>query len=638
MRRALLTFSRAVGLLLLGWNPSTATPTSSDFFNAGVVQLIHVRIHPNDWQRLKADYEYNTYYPCVLQWNDLSIPAGVRSAGLGTRNAQKPALRVDFNRYDEDQRFLGLKSVRLKNLIYDATTVKERIVMLAYRRMGLAAPRTAHARLFVNGQYAGLYLLVESIDKPFLRGVFDDDNGYLYEYEYAGPYRFEYLGPDPSRYVPTPFEPRTHESEPNPGALVSMIRTMNMASDEEFPRAMSERLDLKRFLSQVAVENYFVEEDGIVAGHGMANFYLYQFAGTNLFQFIPWDKDRTFADSDRSIWSGMNDNVLTNRALGAPALRQAYLEAIGRLLALTGGSNGWLESEILREAEQVRGAVQEDTLRLCPHPNSGGPAACSMQDFDAEVARIIQFARNRGASVKRQLAEAAFELPDGAPRLLDIGPVSDTRPAALVPGSLISAFGQAFANDEYAAPEGARLPTELGGVSVLINGLPAPLLFVSQLQINLQVPWETAEGEAEITVVANGVFSRTITAPVVAAAPAILAVLHGDGVRISAERPAAAGETLQIYATGLGAVVPNAATGEPAPDSPRVTTAEPPAVRMGELPAPVVSSGLAPGMVGVFRLDTVVPDGVLETGSTTLLTVAIAGQVSAPITLLLRER
>lgn len=620
-------------ILLVQWRAlGASTLTSDDFFNGDVVQQIRLRVHAADWQRLKTDFRNNTYYPCAFEWRGILIQAGLRSAGLSTRNEVKPAMRVDFNRYEENQDFLGLKSVRLKNLAYDASMVKERIVMLFYRRMGFAAPRTAHARLYVNDQYVGLYLVVESVDKPFLRRNFDEDGGYLYKYEHAGPYRFAYLGPDPSKYVPLPFEPRTHELDPDPHALVELIRIMNESSDEHFSREMAQHLDLKLFLAQLAVEMYFAEADGILAHHGLANFCLYQFSGKSVFQFIPWDKDRTFFDTSDSIWRGTSDNVLARRALRVPALRQAYMEAFWQGTALSGGRGGWLEQEIVRESDQVRDAVREDPLKQCPKPYWGETRPCSVQDFEEEVARITQFARERGDMVKRQLAEASFELPTGSPRLLDMGPVSDAGPAVLVPGSLVSAFGQGFADTEHVAAPGSPLPTILGGASVLVNGIPAPLLFASWSQVNLQVPWEITPGTALITVMSNGMYSHTLSASVGRAAPTLLAVVYPDGAPVSFDRPAGPGETLLVFATGLGSVAGGVATGKPAPASPLLRTTESPSVIIGDLPAEVVFSGLAPGLVGVFQVNAVVPQG-MGAGPATLLTVGVAGLESPPMPL-----
>ena len=605
---------------------------SDDLFDPEAVHKIRLSVHPSDWQKLKADFRSNDYYPCAFEWRGISIDAGIRSAGLGTRNEVKPALRVDFNRYDEGQKFLGLKSVRLKNLVYDASMVKERIVMSFYRRMGLSAPRTAHARLYINGEYAGLYLIVESVDKPFLRRNFEDDTGYLYKYEYAGPYRFEYLGANPSKYVPLPFEPHTHELDPKPGGLVAMVRDASEAPDSGFDRTLSKHLDLRLFLGQLAVEMFFAEADGLVAHHGMANFYLYQSADSGAFRFVPWDKDRTFFDTGDSIWRGTKDNVLTRRALEVPALRQAYLEAFWQSAALAGGAGGWLEREIKRASGQVREAVREDPVKRCPNPYWEVPRPCSIQDFEEEVVRIGEFARVRGDEVKRQLAEASFEPQARAPVLLQMGPVTEDSQAVLVPGSLITAFGQRFADVESVAAAGSPLPTTLGGASVLVNGIPAPLLLVSPLQVNLQVPWEIETGTAPITVVSKGLPSRTIQASVGRAAPTLFAVVHQDGAAVSVERPAKPGDTLLVYATGLGPVSGVTITGDRAPSTPLLATSETATVKIGDLAAEVLFSGLAPGLVGVFQVNLVVPAGIAADPAT-LLTLTIAGQTSGAIAL-----
>ena len=510
-------------------------PTSDDLFAPNVLHQIRLSVHPSDWQKLKDDYRSNTYYPCAFEWRGIAIDAGIRSAGLGTRNEVKPALRVDFNRYDPGQEFLGLKSVRLKNLVYDASMVKERMVMSLYSRMGIAAPRTAHVRLYINNDYAGLYLIVESIDKPFLRRNFDEDGGYLYEYEYSGPYRFEYLGPGPSLYVPLPFQPQTHELDPNPAGLIEMVRTVNEAPSDQFGSVLSPFLDLKHFLTQLAVEMFFGEADGLLSYNGLANFYLYQFTNKSKFQFIPWDKDKTFFDINDSIWRGTSENVLTRRAFESPALRQAYMEALWRSAALAGGAGGWLEQEIVRASEQVLDAVRDDPVKRCPNPFWVEPRRCSVEDFTEEIARIIDFTRRRGDIVRRQLAEASFELPPDAPRLLAVGPVSEEGPAVLVPGSLLSIFGQNLARTKMES-RAFPLPTDLDGTTVFVNGAAAPLLFVSPSQINLQVPWETEPGSATITVASGGAYSRTLSAAVGPAHPTLLAVAFANGAPVSAER------------------------------------------------------------------------------------------------------
>ena len=96
----------------------------------------------------------------------------------------------------------------------------------------------------------------------------------------------------------------------------------------------------------------------------------------------------------------------------------------------------------------------------------------------------------------------------------------------IVPGSLVSIFGTNLAKEPAAA--GTPLPTELGGVSVAINGVKAPLLFVSRGQINLQVPWATSicygcsdYETASFVVTSAAGSSATAQVPISFAAPAI---------------------------------------------------------------------------------------------------------------------
>ena len=182
-------------LALLATGTSGKAQTADELLDDAVVQELRLFLHPTDWTLLHTDFLENTYYPAELSWRGVEVKnIGVRSRGYGSRSGIKPALRVDFNRYVKDQEFLGLTSLVLKNSVQDPSFLHERLSMLLFRRMGIPAPREAYARLYVNDQYAGLYIIVEPIDKKFLRRNFDEDGGYLYEYRWNDEYYFQYLG------------------------------------------------------------------------------------------------------------------------------------------------------------------------------------------------------------------------------------------------------------------------------------------------------------------------------------------------------------------------------------------------------------------------------------------------------------
>lgn len=388
-----------LGLATSALRGQDAEPTSESVFDDRVVHEIQLSMHSGDWSRLQAHYLENTYYPADLSWDGHVIRnVGVRSRGSGSRDARKPGLRVTFDEYVSDQTFAGLKGLVLDNFRQDPAMVKESVSMALFARAGLAAPRVAHARLYVNGEYWGLYGVIEPIDKRFLRRTLREDRGYLYEFEWSGAYRFEWLGADPLRYAEM-FEAETRDSEPPSllfSTLVQMIEATNRESTSRWETTMSRYVDFTQLLMYVAVESYLSDHDGLAGDWGSNNFYLYRFADSDRFQFLPWDKDVTFREVDRDAYAGLDEHHLLRTAMQFPRPAQIFRDALRRCVALAGErdghSQGWLEREIGRHANQIRAAVHADTRK-----------AFSNDRFEQEVAWMLAFARYRGSEILDQL-------------------------------------------------------------------------------------------------------------------------------------------------------------------------------------------------------------------------------------------
>ena len=149
--------------------------------------------------------------------------------------------------------------------------------------------------------------------------------------------------------------------------------------------------------------------------------------------------------------------------------------------------------------------------------------------------------------------------PATTPTIHAITNGADFSPPPLAPGSLATIFGSSLASVTANAPAG-QLPTSLGNVTVKVDGVAAPILFVNTGQINFQIPYETALGTATVTVTTGVGTSNTLAFPVVAAAPGIGApVLNADGTANSAANPAAPGAVIAVTLTGIGAVNPSIA-------------------------------------------------------------------------------
>ena len=184
----------------------------------------------------------------------------------------------------------------------------------------------------------------------------------------------------------------------------------------------------------------------------------------------------------------------------------------------------------------------------------------------------------------------------------------------LAPGGIISVFGSRFAAADTFA---SRLPLErdLSGVSLRIGGEVAPLYFAGPGQINAQVPYSVRPGDAvSIVVNANGRLTAPQSYPIAPVQPGVFvggefaAVLDGQSRAITAGNPARIGDTLQIFTTGLGVTDPPAETGAGAPSFSTVML--PVTVLIGGVEAPVVYQGLAPGFVGLYQVNVVLPSSV----------------------------
>jgi uncharacterized protein (TIGR03437 family) len=184
------------------------------------------------------------------------------------------------------------------------------------------------------------------------------------------------------------------------------------------------------------------------------------------------------------------------------------------------------------------------------------------------------------------------------------------------PGSLVDIYGANFASTPIAAPSSlAILPVLLGTTQVLINGIPAPLLYVGPSQIVAQVPWTVAVGNASVVVLIGGAASVSVTINVQPAAPGILTYAanhaiaqNSDYSLNSSSNPASAGSAAVLYLIGSGPVSPPLDDGVPAPASPLSWESVPATVTVGGMPAQVLFAGMAPGFVGLVQVNFYVPD------------------------------
>ena len=209
----------------------------------------------------------------------------------------------------------------------------------------------------------------------------------------------------------------------------------------------------------------------------------------------------------------------------------------------------------------------------------------------------------------------------------------------LSPGMLAAVFGTGFGTATVQAPAGANWPTSLGGVGVKVNGVAAPVYYVSPGQINFQVPWGTpVTGTVSVAVTLNGGSSNAINVAVATAAPGLFVLGSGQAAVENADysindpsNAAKIGSTVLAFLTGSGPVTPAVVSGVPASTTTLTYATSTVFATIGGTPATVSFAGLAPGFIGLVQLNIIVPAGLAP--GTYPLAVTIDGQTSnaAPI-------
>jgi uncharacterized protein (TIGR03437 family) len=195
------------------------------------------------------------------------------------------------------------------------------------------------------------------------------------------------------------------------------------------------------------------------------------------------------------------------------------------------------------------------------------------------------------------------------------------------PGMLMSVFGSQLAPSVQSASS-LPLPLMMGGVSATVNGVAAPLYYVSPGLLNIQIPYETGTGPAVLAVNNNGQIASSVFT-VMASAPGIFADSTSAVVPSSS---GSRGDTLTLFVTGEGDVSPLLATGASPFSATPVSLLPAPkllvSVTIGGVPAPITFVGIPPGLAGVTQINFVIPNDAPLGAQPVVVTVGAAASAA----------
>jgi hypothetical protein len=209
-------------------------------------------------------------------------------------------MKVKFNWQDPDRLFMGVRKLQLHAMNADPSLLRERLAYSLYRDMGVESCRTAHARVLINGEFVGLFLLVEQIDGRFTRAHFPEEGGKGNLYKEAWP-----VHRDPQYYLD---RLRTNEEDdPSVDKMVLLADEIAETEEDNLPAVLERWFEIEYTMRQVVVEWAIGRDDGVYNWLCFSridtacynhNFYLYEEEENNRLWLIPWDLDLSFKGSN----------------------------------------------------------------------------------------------------------------------------------------------------------------------------------------------------------------------------------------------------------------------------------------------------------------------------------------------------
>jgi len=365
---------------------------------------------PNFWQQLEDDYANFLdngveipYLMATVEIDGTSLDdVGVRQKGFSSNfftNSTKKPLKLNFGKFVEDREFDNVRKLNLMNGVGDAAIAKDKLVYDIFRMHGVPGPRVAHAKLYINDEFWGIYGMIEQIDKRYLKRNFSDNDGNLWKNK--GNSNLEDLGSDPASYS---FELQTNETENDWSKFLGFISFINNSSDADFATQLNDIFVLDEYFRILAIDILTNNWDSYL-DHGR-NWYMYHEPKKNKIHWIPWDYNFAFdrkqnGQNDLDLIQNLPSKVLTRRIFETPAYREKILDYMCEILEVNFTSqrldpkldtqlslviNDWGASNDFFDQTNLDNFINADTW----DGSFNGPGTQGMKKFIMDRSIIIQ--------------------------------------------------------------------------------------------------------------------------------------------------------------------------------------------------------------------------------------------------------
>ena len=335
-----------LSLFLLCWAPVAHAQTDGDrLFDNSILHEIRFESADPSFFTLLID-EFDNSQPDKADYLGTNVridgqlidSVGLRIKGGSSAYNLKRPLKIDFNTFISGQSYDGIKKLNLQNADIDPSVQRDAIAYYLFRQAGVHAPRSSFARVYFNDIYHGVYILVEQVDKNFLRDHFASDEGTLYK--------------NKTCLI------EVEAGEPNLAHYTEMIDIATTLSGQAFQTALEKILDTDAFLRYFLVSNFINATDNAIDVD--CNYYLYHEPRSGLLYWIPWDFNYALHDGANYPLLLLNSgNKVFNQMMKTPAYRERYLQLACILLDYVLNETH-INPVIGQNAQLIRDAVATD--------------------------------------------------------------------------------------------------------------------------------------------------------------------------------------------------------------------------------------------------------------------------------------
>jgi spore coat protein H len=375
-------------------------PDESDiFFDEAVLHQVDIVVAPEILPDLEASIDTDIRVPATITYDQNTVSnAGIRLKGfIGSVQpvAQKPGFSIKLNEFVQGQKILDVKKFTLDNAVQDPSFMSAHIGYELWRRAGIPAQRTAFARVNLNGEYVGVYVVNESVTSDFLDKNFNDGVGNLYE----GILFVDVTDVDE-------IDLDTNEEINDRSDLIALRDVIQNVPDAEFVQEVSQLVDLDAFLSYWAMELLTYHWDGYAEFPSPFstqccspnNYYVYHEPASNLIYFMPHGIDQLFQDINVNVTNPPAPLAsLASRLFTQTEIRQQLADKMRELL-----SGAWDAAALEPRMDAAFALIQESVLEFDRNPNF------DPNSFEPAKENVRLFLQNRPQIVLDQLTAAGF--------------------------------------------------------------------------------------------------------------------------------------------------------------------------------------------------------------------------------------